>query len=133
MLEWFKAHRTALIGYLTCAAVLLFIYACEPKAKSLTNNGTMVTQPELQAELDSFIATAEIRFASIERQRKLRALILQNALVVVEGQPFNPIGLITGFLALYGTAQAAKNTKGAIQNVRTKRKSNSTAVTKANV
>jgi len=133
MLEWLKTHRTALIGYLTCIAVLLFIYACEPKAKSLTNSGTMVTQPELQEELDHFIATAEIRFASIERQKKLRALILQNALVVVEGQPFNPIGLITGFLALYGTAQAAKNTTGAIKNARAKPKPDSTVVTKTSV
>lgn len=129
MLEWFKAHKTALIGYSICVGVLLYIYACEPKTRSLTNNGVMVTEPELQAELDHFIATAEIRFASIERQRKLRQLVLTNAMIVVEGQPFNPVGLITGILALYGTAQAAKNTKGAIQNVRTKHKPNSTANT----
>jgi len=127
MLEWFKSHKTALIGYLICIGVMFYVYACEPKTKSLTNNGTLVTEPELQAELDHFIATAEIRFASLERQRKLRQLVLNNALVVVEGQPFNPVGLITGILALYGTAQAAKNTKGAITNARVKRKSNSTA------
>lgn len=129
MLEWFKSHKTALIGYSICIGVLLYVYACEPKTRSLTNNGVMVTEPELQAELDHFISTADIRFASLERQRKLRAIILNNALVVVEGQPFNPVGLLTGILALYGTAQAAKNTKGAISNARAKRKPNSTAST----
>ena len=124
MLQWLNKHKTALIGYLICLAIMLFIYSCEPKAQSLSNNGKLVTGAELQLELNHFIDTAEIRFASIERQRQLRALILNNALIVVEGQPANPLGILTGLLAIYGTAQAAKNTKGAIKNGRRKRKPN---------
>ena len=124
MITWFKKHKTALIGYSICIALMLWLYSCEPKAQSLTNSGQLKTQDELRIELDSFIATAELRFASIERQKRLRSLILNNALVIVEGQPTNPIGILTGLLAIYGTAQAAKNTKGAIKNGRAKRKPN---------
>lgn len=124
MLIWLQKHGAALVGYLVCAVLMLWLYSCEPKAQSLSNNGRLLTRDELRIELDHFIATAEIRFASIERQRQLRTMVLNNALVLVEGQPANPVGILTGLLAIYGTTQAAKNAKGAIKNGRAKRKPN---------
>ncbi|GAI67850.1 unnamed protein product, partial [marine sediment metagenome] len=64
------------------------------------------------------------RMADLDRQEQLRAVILQNALILVQGQPFNPLGLITGVAALYGITQAGQNTVKVAKNIKAKRKAN---------
>lgn len=124
MYEWIKNHKRIIIVYAVTCGVLLYLYACESRVRSLNNDKRLVTRAELQAELNALIDKAEIRFASLDRQDKLRQIILNNAMVVVQGQPFNPAGLITAVAALYGVTQATGKTAGAIKNARDKRKNN---------
>ncbi len=121
MLKWIKAKSDIILVVIVTVGVLFFVYACEPKATSLLNKGVKVTRAELQFELDQLMSLAEIRMASFDRQEKIRAMILQNALMLTQGQPFNPIGILTGIASIYGIAQATKNTTGAIKNGRAKR------------
>lgn len=93
-----------------------YLYACEPKVKSLENEMVMVTRGELQIELDRILSMAEHRMLSLDRQEAIRNMILQNALLVVGGQPLNPVGLITAFAALYGVGIAGSKTVTAIKN-----------------
>lgn len=46
----------------------------------------------------------------LDRQEELQKLIFQNALVIIEGGTMNPIGLLTGAMAIYGMGTAGKNT-----------------------
>lgn len=105
MREWFNKYSTFLFILVVTGGLLIYIYGCEPKVTSLIDNRKPVTRQELQLELDTIIYTARIRMADLEKQEQLRAIILQNALVLVEGQPFNPFGLITAVAALYGIKQ----------------------------
>jgi len=129
MLVWLRKNRVTVIAYAVTIGVLLYLYACESQVRSLDGSRRLVTRVELQAELNTYLDKIDIRFASLDRQDKLREIILNNAMIVVQGQPFNPAGLITAVLTLYGVTQAAKNTTGAIKNVRAKRANNKSPTT----
>lgn len=129
MLNWLSKNKYKILTWCVTGFVLFYMYACEPKVRSLNNSKRFVNRAELSAELNHIIDTADIRFASLDRQDKLRAIILNNALVIVQGQPFNPAGLITAILSVYGITQAAKNTSGAIKNVKRKRANNKSPTT----
>lgn len=124
MFEWFKKNKRMLIAYAVTIGILLYLYACESQVRSLDGSKRLVTRPELQAELNAYLDKVDIRFASLDRQDKVRAIILNNAMIVMQGHPFNPAGLLTAILGVYGIQQAAKNTTGAIKNARRKRANN---------
>lgn len=124
MLKWLSKNKYKILTWCVTGFVLFYMSACEPKVRSLNNTKRFVGRAELQAELNHIIDTADIRFASLDRQDKLRAIVLNNALIVMQGQPFNPVGLITAMLSVYGVTQAATKTTGAIKNARAKRANN---------
>ena len=62
--------------------------------------------------------------ADLDKQEQLRAIILQNALILVQGNPLNPVGIITAIAGIYGATQAGKNVKNGVKNARAKRKAN---------
>ena len=109
MLQWIKKHSSVFITVLVTIGVSVFVYACEPKVKSLNDNQELVNRIELQVELDNILTTAKMRMASLDKQDALRSIILQNALVIVQGQPFNPIGIITGIAGIYGLLKVGSN------------------------
>lgn len=112
--EILKRLPRSLAIFLTTTLVL-FSVGCPPKTKSLVDNSTKVTRQELQIELTSILTTAEYRLATLDKQEEFRKLIFQNALVIVEGQPLNPLGLLTAFAGIYGVATATKNTVAAVK------------------
>ena len=124
MLAWIKKHKTVLITVLVCVGLLFYCYSCESKVCSLTDRTRMINRQELQLELDQFIGMAQLRMIDLDRQDKLRAVILQNALVLVQGQPFNPVGIISAIAAIYGITQGSCNITKVVKTVRNKRKAN---------
>jgi len=104
--------------------MLFYGYGCEPKTKSLIHTNTLVSRQELQLELDQLITMSQLRMADLDKQEELRAIILNNALILVQGQPFNPVGLLTGIAALYGVTQGGRNISQTVKNTRYKRKVN---------
>lgn len=81
---------------------LIGLASCPPTTDSLIHNGKKVTRPELQIELNTIVATAELRKADLDKQQQFRDIILKNALIMVETGTFNPIGLATALFAFYG-------------------------------
>ena len=124
MWKWIKAKSDIILIVLVSVGFLLFAYSCEPKEPSLLNRGVKVTRAELQLELTQLLALADLRMAGFDRQERIRAIILQNAMILVQGQPVNPIGILTGIASIYGITQATKKTTGVIKHARAKRKSN---------
>jgi len=124
MVAWLKKNKRMITVYVVVIGMMIYLYACESRVRSLDGSRRLVSRIELEAELNAYLDKVDIRFASLDRQDKLRAVILNNAMIVMQGQPFNPMGLVTGVLALYGVTQASKKTTGAIKNVRAKRANN---------
>lgn len=124
MFEWLKKHFAGELTVIITILISVFIVSCEPKVRSLTDNIVYVNRAELQLELDHFLALAKIRMIELEKQDQLRTLILQNALLLIQGQPFNPVGILTGIAAIYGTLQGGVNVTSAVRNKLTNRKAN---------
>jgi len=115
MLQWIKTHLTIIITILVCAAFFFYCWGCEPKVRSLISTDRLINRQELQLELDQFITMAQIRMADLDKQEELRGIILQNALILVQGQPYNPVGIITAIAAIYGISQGGHNIKTVIK------------------
>lgn len=124
ILDWLKKHTTTIIMVLTCVGFAFYCYACESKVRSLTDRNHLVNRQELQLELDQFISMAQFRMADLDRQDAFRAIVLQNALVLVQGQPLNPLGIITTIAAVYGVSQGVVVGKNAVKTAKAKRKAN---------
>lgn len=108
-------HWTHTISAVVLAGMLLYAHGCEATVPSLMHPEKKVSRGELQVELKTIIATSELRFMDLDKQDALRDLILQNAFVLAQGAPFNPLGLISGIAALYGLGSAANDTKKLIK------------------
>ena len=122
MLEWIKNHSSIIITLLVTAGLLFYMVGCEPKVPSLNDTQRLITRQELQLELDQILSTAHIRMVNLDQQEKLRSIILQNAMILVQGQPFNPVGLITAIAAIYGVSQAGSNVSKVVKDKRNKRR-----------
>lgn len=124
MVNWLKGNSVILITVLVTVGLLFFLYSCEPKTQSLVTNNKSVNRQELQLELDGLIGLAQLRMIDLDKQEQLRAVILQNALILVQGQPLNPLGLITAIAAIYGVTQGSSKVTKVVKNKVIKRKVN---------
>jgi len=124
MLIWIKKHSTIIVTILVTVGLIVYLYGCESKCASLTNGNPPVNRAELQLELDQFISLAQIRMLSLDQQDRLRGLIIQNALIIAQGQPFNPLGLLTAVAGIYGVTQGSSNITKLVKDKRNGRNSN---------
>jgi hypothetical protein len=116
MLQWIKNHYQLIIAIVVTSLLAVYLYACEPKVRSLENETVLVTRVELQAELDAVLKRAEHRMLDLDKQEAIRSLILQNGLILLEGQPLNPFGIISALAAIYGVSQIGSKTITAVKN-----------------
>lgn len=122
MFVWIKKHSSTIITVLVTVGFLIYIYGCEPKTKSIIDDGRLINRQELQLELDQVMAIFQLRMVDLDKQDELRAIILQNALILVQGQPLNVLGLLTGIAGIYGVAQAGTKVSTSVKTTLTKRK-----------
>ncbi|GAI73702.1 unnamed protein product [marine sediment metagenome] len=113
-----------ILTILVTLGMLIYLYGCEPKTQSLVSPARQINRQELQLELDQIIGLAQLRMVDLDKQEQLRAVILQNALILVQGQPFNPLGLITAVAAVYGVTQGGRNVTKVVKTVKQKRREN---------
>ena len=102
--------------------ICLWVMACPPTTESLINGRPDVTREELQLELETITNTAKFRMAHLDQQDQLRDIILQNAVLIIENGSVNPLGIITGLLALYGAGSALTKGKKKVGDVLNNRK-----------
>ena len=124
MYDWLKQRSTVILTTLVTVSFLFFAYSCEPKVPSLYRERKLINRQELQLELDQLVGITQIRMADLDKQEQFRAIILQNALVLVQGQPFNPFGIITAVAGVYGITQAGGKVTKTVKTLRHKRKEN---------
>ncbi len=121
MYNWIIKHKNIVITILITIGLVLYLYGCESTVKTLNGTGERVNRQQLQLELETYIATAKIRLASLDKQDEFRSIVLQNALILVQGQPFNPIGIISAVAAVYGITQGSSNITQAVKTKRRKK------------
>lgn len=121
MIDLIKKHWVLIVTISITMVIVIYLYGCEPKVKSLNATRLMVTRAELQLELEHIINTANLRMIDLDKQDRLRSLIVQNALVLVQGQPLNPLGLITAMAAVYGLGSVGSGVNRVVKKVKLKR------------
>jgi len=124
MWEWIKKNHKAIITAIVSVVICFWLYACESQVKSLDGSNRLINRAELQLELDSFIYSAQLRMLSLDKQDALRAIVVENALIVMQGQPFNPVGLLTAVLGIYGTVHATSKVTRYAKNIKVTKKVN---------
>ncbi|GAI56764.1 unnamed protein product, partial [marine sediment metagenome] len=77
---------------------------------------------EFKVQLDRILSLAEIRMLDLDKQDQLRVIFFQNALLLFQGQPFNPIGLLTAVFGIYGVSQAGTQVTKKIKSTISTRK-----------
>lgn len=124
MFVWIKKnHRIILTAVLT-VALAFWLYSCESQVKSLIEPDTLINRTELQLELDTFVSKAAMRMADLDRQDAFRSLIIENSLVLVQGLPLEPVGIITAIAGIYGLTHATSKVVRAAQKTQIKRRAN---------
>lgn len=121
MAKWLREHAAGVFTLLLTGVMVFYIVACESKVRSLNDNQRLVTRQELQFELQHILDLAELRMADLDRQEQLRNLVLQNGLLILQGTPFNPVGLVTAIAAFYGIGQAGCKINKTVKIIRSKR------------
>lgn len=107
----FNHERYQSISIIICAALLVYFYGCEPKCQSITQPNLQVTRAELDIEVESIIAKANIGYMSLEQQEELRDLILQQAISAASTGAINPIALITSVGTILGVGATVDNVR----------------------
>ncbi len=105
-LSAFSDNWPRTIALILLTGFLFWGWGCPARVDSLLTNGRKVTRPELQIELDTILATAEFRLASLDKQDAVRDIVFKNALLMVEGGTLNPIGVISLLAGMYGVLTA---------------------------
>lgn len=118
MLLWIRKNSSIIITFLISGGFALYCYGCEPTTTSLTRPQYKINRQELQLEFDQFIAMAKIRMLDLDKQEQFRAIILENALILVQGNAYNPMGIITGIAAIYGIVQGSNKVTKVVKTVK---------------
>jgi len=121
---WLKNHWPSLAAILFGVFMIYFGYGCESQVHSLNHDNKLVTRQELNYELNQLLALAELRKADLDKQDHIRTIILDNALILVQGGQANPLGIITAIAGLYGFTQGTKNVGQVVKKTIKKRKAN---------
>lgn len=124
MWTWIKNNHRGIITALITAALCIWLYSCESKVRSLVEPERFVNRSELQLELDRFMSIAELRMLDLDRQDAFRSLVIENSLLLVQGTPFNPVGLITAIAGIYGITHGTSKVVRAAKKAQEKRKVN---------
>lgn len=107
----FNHERYQTISLLIATGLLLWFLGCEPKCKSLIDPTQRITRGELDIEIEILISKANLEYASLEQQEKLRDFLLQQALTSASTGTVNPIALMTSVAALLGLGATADNVR----------------------
>ena len=73
-------ERYVVIAFILTPATVVWISGCPSQTSSLINPTQKVTRPELQIELDTILATAEVRFADLQQQDRFKQILFENAI-----------------------------------------------------
>lgn len=107
------------ISLVCCVFLLIYAYGCHPETKSLIDPLQKVDRAELNAEIDTLLTRYESRIADLDKQEELRRFVFEQTLTVAQGAVPNPIGIVTGLIALLGVGATADDIRLRRQRAKT--------------
>lgn len=111
----FNHERWQTISIIIAMVLLGWFYGCESTCTSLLDPKLKVNRTGLQMELDIIVARAEAGIADIEKQDRLKDMILQQAIAAGQAGTINPLALVTSIAAILGVGAGADNVRKRIE------------------
>jgi len=111
LLLLFNHERYQSISVIICIVLLVVCYGCESKVASLVYPGELITRDELGIEIDTLVATAELRYAKLDKQDELKEALYQIGSLTAQTGSFNPQGLVTTLFSILGVGALTDNVR----------------------
>lgn len=119
-----KSHTFLVIGLIIGIILFLAAYGCESRVQSILQStsinpgttpivGKMVSRAELSSELAYIISTAESKYADLDKQDQIRAMLLNQASLIAAGGTFNFAGILPILAGIMGIGAVVDNRKAA--------------------
>lgn len=87
----FTRHNSGIvIGTILAIAVLVWTYGCESQVTSILYAPDLVNRGQLQIEVDTFVAQAELKFQDLNRQDEVKSTLFNVAIDFMQGGNINP-------------------------------------------
>lgn len=114
-----------IIGIALAAGTLVWAYGCQSQVASINSPSRLVTRDELRIEVEAYLATAELRFADLDRQDEFKAELFNMAIQFMTEGKINPVavamamGNIIGIGAIVSNARKDTRIKSAKSEIET--------------
>lgn len=106
-MNYIKKNIQWIISVNVAIFVITYAYGCEAKTQSLIYPDKKVPISEIVTELELLERKATIAFADLERQDRIRDIVLNQSLIIAQGGAVNPIGVIMSVMAILGLGVGA--------------------------
>lgn len=73
--------------------ILVWVWGCQSQVTSIVNPTIFVTRGELDIEVESFVARAELKYADLNRQDEIKSTVFNVAIDFMKGGQINPVAL----------------------------------------
>lgn len=108
----FVRHNSGIvIGSVLCTLCLIWVYGCPSKVTSVVLSPLKVTRPELELEVENFLALAEIRFKDLDQQDEFKRTFFAMGMLLLEGGSLNPAGIALILGNLLGLGAVVDNVR----------------------
>ena len=106
-----------------CIALACWIYGCQSRVQSMKTSEKKVIRSELQMELDTLLAEAELKFEDLDRQDAFKRQLFEYAMVMAEDSTVNPVGVAVSLFGILGIGAVADNRRkdGVINSLKRKK------------
>lgn len=104
-----RHNQCLTLAVVICSAIGYWAYGCESMVESMKTPGRMVNRPQLQIEVDTFLAETKLKFEELNRQDAFKRQLFEYALVIAEGGALNPVGVAVSLFGILGIGAIADN------------------------
>ena len=111
IVNFLREYKYTIITLFLGLILLLGCVGCVSRVHSLTDSGRMIDSFELDAEVQTFIAKAQQRYKSLERQEQIRSAVMSAVLKTAGDAGFNPFGVITTLGSLVSIGAITDNVR----------------------
>ncbi len=111
MKNWLKDNPFVDIAIVSVVVAIAFFGGCQVTVQSLLDPQLKVNRTQLEIELNTILATAEMRFKQIDQQELFKRELLNHALLIGQAGTINLYGLIPIAMALLGGGAMADNVR----------------------
>lgn len=88
--KFIRHNQGMAVGIIIAITVLIWTYGCESQVTSILYAPDLVNRGQLQIEVDTFVAQAELKFLDLDKQDQVKSTLFNVALTFMEGGAVNP-------------------------------------------